>query len=384
MVFRTRLLFVLCVIALGITLSRCLEPYDPAVKTKDLNVLVIEGYINAGQEQTSIKISKARPLGSGQQILHETEAVVLIESSDGESYALLESTAGTYTSLNLDLSTENQYRLYIKLKNGREYRSTFTPVKVTPAIDSVYWEVKPNFLHIYIGTHDVSNNTRYYQWSYQEDWQIQSVQPAFLVYEDDTVKYRSSEEIKLMLNCWKSTNPQNIVVASSNLYPNDEIKYSINQLPHSGERTNVKYSTIVKQHALQEEEYEYIQLLVKNSSMGGTFFDPMPSQLYGNIHSESEPDEIVIGYIGAYTTQTDTLFIEKHELPFAPSQPNCLIWEFEMFDQDSLNKYMRPPIYYDPIDTWVDQYGIPWMSIIERSCVDCRVYGSTVKPGYWD
>ena len=371
-------------IVVGFTLSQCLEPYNPTFKTEDLNVLVIEGYINAGHGQTSIKISKASPLGSGQQILHEKEAIVIIESSVGESYALTESPEGTYTSLSLDLSIENQYRLFIKLKNGKEYRSKFTPVKVTPAIDSVYWEVKPDLLNIYIGTHDVSNNTRYYQWSYQEDWQIQSVQPAFLVYEDDTVKFRSNAEIKLMLNCWKSARPQNIIIASSALYDKDEMKYSINRLSYSGERTNVKYSTIVKQHALQKEEYDYILLLLKNSDIGGTFFDPMPSQLYGNIHNENAADEIVIGYIAAYTTQTDTLFIERNELPFDPSRPSCLVRKFEMFDQDSLNKYMRPPLYYDPIDTWYDGRGNPWMSIIERSCVDCRVYGSTVKPDYWD
>lgn len=380
--FKRSLKYILVGIAGGLLFSQCLEPFNPAVRAADLNVLVIEGYINANGE-TSVKISKAIPLGAGQDLLHEKEAAVVIESSEGSTYPLTEISPGTYATSALDLPTEPEYRLYIKLKNGKEYRSQFTPVKITPPIDSVYWKVSSDLLHIYVDTHDESNKTNYYKWTYQEDWQVKSVQPAYFKYEDDTVKWRDASEVPLMLNCWKSARAQNVIIGSSNLYPHDEMKFSVNQLAFSGERTNVKYSTIVRQHALQEKEFEYLQLLLKNAELGGTFFDPMPAQLYGNIHNEDAADEIVVGYVGAYTTQYDTLFIYPHELPFGPSSLKCITRKFRMDDADSLSRYMTPPSRYNPIDTWVDQFGNPWMEVMLLTCLDCRIQASTQRPSYW-
>jgi hypothetical protein len=158
------------------------------------------------------------------------------------------------------------------------------------------------------------------------------------------------------------------------------MKYELLHLPHGDEQTRVKYSMLVKQHALTEDEYNYLKIMVKNTSQTGTFFDPMPSQLYGNIQNVADPEEMVVGYIGAYTTEQKRLFILNEELPSVPTGVKCQTTKIGLFDKKNIPAFL---IDFIPIATEEDEHSNVYMIGMERPCLDCRLYGTSDKPDFW-
>jgi hypothetical protein len=71
--------------------NSCLEPFNADVPANKLNLLVVDGYINAGPGKNPHHIiKKYRPLSFSQNIDFETDAEVSIETETDESYLLSE------------------------------------------------------------------------------------------------------------------------------------------------------------------------------------------------------------------------------------------------------------------------------------------------------
>lgn len=365
----------------------CLEPFEASVSASNLDLLVVEGYINAGPGSTQINLSRVTPL-SNSDFLPQKNASVSVENNEGDSFTLTETDHGKYIG-ELNLPTTMQYRLHITLPNGKEYRSDFSSVKITPPIDSVNWEWDSEGLHIYAITHDDESKTHYYKWDYEEDWQIRAPFDALYIWEDDTVKKRPIAEQVLMLNCWNSSRTQKFIFNSTRSLAKDSIKQRLLTLPHNSSKTSVRYSVLVKQHTIDEREFNYLEIIKKNTTQTGSFSDPLPYQLFGNIKSVTHPDETVIGCIGSYTTEKRRLFILYSELPPVPPGDNCLSRQagvapfFKIDDVDSINKYLNPNLYYVPYQTWLDAEKNTWVQFIQIPCVDCRVFGTPAKPDFW-
>jgi hypothetical protein len=375
-----RLKFVLVVFFIG----GCVEPFTPELPSDKTGALVVEGYINAGAGESIFKLTRTVPFNdTDQSIDYETHATVQIVDDQDHRFALTEIEHRLYSTGQLTLPLTAAYRLDITLHNGTKYQSEFLPVKVTPPIDSISWEWSDQ-LYLYVNTHDLSGATRFYQWTFHEDWQIQSPLESLLKWEEDTIKIPTPSEKKLMFNCWKSSKSEGLHFTSTKALQTDNVKFNLIRFPQGAEKTSVKYSIIVKQNALTEEHYNYLRLMQRNTTLTGSFFDPLPSHLYGNIKNLADTEEIVVGYVGVYTTEKSTRFINNGELPFVARGNTCATEQFAQNDQMKLNQYLRSTNLYVPYKIWIDLEGNPWLLVIERPCVDCRVYGSSIKPAYWD
>jgi hypothetical protein len=372
----------LILIVVWIVINSCLEPFNPTLSGKTFDVLVVEGYINADSGITRIKLSKATPIDQGDSIYHERNAEVRIESDAHETFLLTETDAGLYVTDTLRLPIDKKYRLSIKLSNGKTYASDFQQVKVTPPIDSLHWEWSDQLI-IYANAHDDQAETFYYTWSFQEDWQYRSQFWAYLVYDipNDTVVPRfGSEQIKL-LDCWGKSVSSEVVLASTCQFTNDAITYPITTIPAASEKIQTKYSIRAHQRTMTEEEYNYMVLVKKNSEQTGSFFDPMPSQLFGNIHRVDNPTEQVIGYVSAYTTQSLQLFILNNELPPTPAQEKCPPTDFE-YNRENIARFLSNPKVLLPYQMY-DSADILHVIAYPAICMDCRLkYGETVNPGW--
>ena len=378
---KLKLILLLFFIGLVVLVIRCREPFEASVSSSKIRILIVDGYINAGPGQTVIRLSRATPLGESQSMDYERNATVSIVDSENQEYILTESSDGMYTSGELNLPIENEYKLKIVVEGAEEYHSTSLPVKVTPPIDSISWEWTKS-LDIYANAHDAESKTHYYMWTYQEDWEIRSAYKSLLMW-DDTVKPRPPPETNQMFICWKSAKSKGLIFESTSSLTSDKMKFLLKQIAHAAERTSWKYAITVTQHTLDEPEYDYLKLMEKNTQQVGSFFDPMPSQLYGNIENIKQPDETVIGYVGVYTTVTKRLFILNSELPSSPRGSSCPTRSIEQLNKDSVAKYVESGLYI-PTGTFLKGLeSTPWMTIMVTPCLDCRVYGTTVRPDFW-
>ena len=112
-----------------IIFSSCKDPYMPDIKNPDTKVLVVEGYIDGGN-QTTVKLSYTRMISNGDTAeITYPDARVVIEDRNGIFYPLAPRGEGVFSSL-WYLSTGNDYRLHI-FDGADEYVSNFLPLKVS-------------------------------------------------------------------------------------------------------------------------------------------------------------------------------------------------------------------------------------------------------------
>lgn len=356
----------------------CKERFDPKIPSSQSNYLVVEGVINA-QGVTTIKLSRTVPLKDSSRIKPETNALVTITGEDNSTYNVRASGNGTYTSDALGLNSNQKYRLHIKTSSGGEYLSDYVAVRQTPAIDSINWKVENGGVQIYINTHDPKNNTRYYKWDYEETWEIHSAYGNYYEYKEPVVVPRNTDEIAKLFYCWQSEKSTKILTGSSVQLSNDVINLApITVVPLPSEKLSVRYSILIKQYSLDREAYQFYQMMKSNTEALGSVFDPMPSEITGNIKCVSNRLEKVVGYITASTVDQQRIFISRSEVP-SRYQDDCVSVFVPL---DSF------PYYFGTVGVLPYQAaGTPGPITGYYSsyppCIDCTLRGTNVKPSFW-
>ncbi len=371
------ILFGFCILFLG----NCKIPYDPPVKSNQTNFLVVEGFIDGGAP-TNIKISRTRIVSAGDtaQKNNELFASVSVEDDKGNSFRLLESGNGFYTSLNtLNLNPANKYHLRIVTTNSKEYLSEAVPFKPSPQIDKIGWKFKDGGVQVFINTHDQNDATKYYRWEYKETWEYHSRYKSGLQYDalNNTVVSRTEQ----VYVCWRSNNSSSILLGSSAKLAHDKIEQApLVYIEEHSQKLSVLYSILVKQYALDINAYNYWEAMRNNTEKVGSIFDPQPNQTVGNIHCTTNASETVVGYIGAGSTLEKRIYIKNNELPENwNTYGSCETKEVPNIP-DSLIYYFGGG--YDPISISVTPAGLSYnSSYIE--CVDCTLQGTNIKPDFW-
>jgi hypothetical protein len=294
-----------------------------------------------------------------------------------------------------------QYRLRIKTADNKQYLSDFAAVVNSPAIDSVYYKITGNGLNIYCDTHNPQNNTRYYRWDYQETWIIHSNYPSNYKSNGDTVLNRDLVNDNIY-RCWSSDSSNVIILNSSARLSKDVIADNlITFVPADAEKLGTEYSILVRQYALSADAYAFWENLKKNTEQLGSIFDAQPTQLNGNIHSITNPSEVVIGYISVGDIASQRIFITSQQLPnwaATRAYPDCQLDTFLYVyyapgskgpPVNQVNQYINynkgassPSI---PIDAIVPNGGTKPIGYTasDRSCVDCTLRGTNKQPAFW-
>ena len=380
-IYRKLLIFLTVIFLFG-----CKEPFEPNLPSVPQGFLVVEGFINA-QGPTQIQLSRSTPMEQKKTFKAELNASVKIEGDDNTSFALSNMPGGLYTSNTLPINSNRKYRLRIKTKDAKEYLSDFVEVKITPAIDSVSWKEEEKGVQIYANTHDPLNKTIYYRYDYDETWEINSAYQAFykavIVPGGNFVIRPITSSDPQIYWCWKYDTSKSILLASSAKLEKDIIHLKpLLFIPTEDERIGVRYSIQVRQYALDKEGYEFLEQMKKNTESLGTIFDPQPSAIKGNIHSLSDPNEIVIGYINATTVREQRIFVSAVQVFKRGFSIYRICQSVKVPNHpDSLKRFIPPDWPYDAI--WEGPVITHYL-VSTSPCVDCRERGGkNVKPSYW-
>ncbi|QJX45919.1 DUF4249 domain-containing protein [Hymenobacter taeanensis] len=358
-------------IMLALLVGSCIEPFEPKVADAPSSYLVVDGAIST-QGVSTIRLSRTLGLGQGGKAPVEGKARVYIEEASGRQYPLTEGPVGTYSSAALSLTAETGVRLHFTTSSGREYVSDYTPAKYTPPIDSVSWKIGDQGLQIYVNAHDETNATRYFRWSYEETWEFRSRYASYLEYKNKKLVDRQ-EDIN---HCWGQEAPSTITLGNTvRLSRNVVSEQPITLLPERSTKLITKYSILVRQYALSLEEYTYWEALRKNTESIGTLFDPLPTQLTGNVHNLTDASEEVLGFVGAQSVVEQRIFIDRSDLP--PSWPRVTGYESCPLDT-ATSEDLFADGKYTPIA--MDKAGIYYST---TECIDCRKRGVNVRPSFW-
>jgi Domain of unknown function (DUF4249) len=366
-------------------LPSCKQTYSPPAIKNNPRFLVVDGLITGSPDSTVITLTRSRNIADSTPAPPELNATVQVEQESGGTFPLIELGNGRYGNL-LFPDSAGLYRLVIRTTDGSQYASDYIPFKITPPIDSVGFSQDSANVAILVSTHDPSNNTRYYRWAYEETWQYHTYYTTNFDYVPSGVIVRGwANQIYF---CWMTIKSPDIQVGTSTALSQDLIvDEHIHNVSKHSEKINTYYSILVKQYALTRDQFEFWTNLKKTTEQLGTIFDAQPAQLNGNIHCVSSPQEIVLGYLCASTTQRKRIFINRTDLSnfyYIPYTQACAIKEdvtavISETDSSLIYQYLLAPNH--PYTLLYEYNGY---HLAENFCADCREHGGTsIQPDFW-
>jgi hypothetical protein len=356
-----------------ILLSGCVSEFIPETD-EDQQLLVVEGIITDQNEAYTIKLSKSLPLGERGSAAPLSRCNVTITDDLGNVYIARETVAGTYkTDPSLFRGViGRKYSLHVALAgNSSHYESYPVEMKPVPPIDSLYYErkiIKQNGNYspdegaqIYLDTHSADNSCRFYRWEYDETWEIRL---PFTVPNN---------------MCWLSESSSMINVKSTSAIAESKVdRFPLNFISNGTDRLKYKYSILVKQYSLTEDEFTYWDKLRNISEQVGGLYDITPSSIPSNITCIENPGEKILGYFSVSATSSKRVFVKDNFSGIIDMYQNCIadtIWQpgpipnLGTFVWVIIDHDIPPPAYR--------------VTTFEEGCYDCTVRGTKVKPSYW-
>ena len=356
----------------------CKQTYQPPPIANPPDYLVVEGFIDTDPgESTTFNLSHTIKLDTNLYV-PEPGATVTVEGMDNSSWPLTELNPGTYSALLASLNYATSYRLHVVTTSGKQYASEYVPLVPCPPIDSISWRRLENNtgIQIYANAHDPQNNTHYYRWDYTETWEFHSPYVAnvqFLPGYGLVPYYNNTTSI-----CWHTDRATSIVLGTSSQLSQDLIYQApVVLVPLNSQQITVRYSILVKQYGLTKDAFTWWQRLQKNTEQIGSIFGVQPSANKGNIRCLTDTTEQVLGFVSGGSTRSERIFITNAQV-----QP----WQYVSgcIDQKIANTL-------DSLKWWTDIGFLPWASefpppiahMSYKTCVDCTLTGTNIKPSFW-
>ncbi|WP_428661659.1 DUF4249 domain-containing protein [Runella sp.] len=365
-----------------LVLHSCVQPYAPPEITNAGSYLVVDGFLNVNPLAASqIKLSRTQNVNGKESPEAVRGAAVSVEGDKGSNFNFTEAQPGVYTLGKIAYSENENFRLHIKTKDGKEYLSLYVPAMQTPPIESVTYRISPDRkgAQINVNTTDPLNKTHFYRWNFEETWEYQM--PLFSGFEviGKQIKPRTED----VNTCWATRKSSQITVASSVKLSKDVIRdVPITYVPVLGDRLRIKYSILVRQYGVSQKEFEYWNALSRTNEVTGGLFDSQPSQVTGNMSCVSDPNEMVFGFFSASSVEEKRLFITEKlggrtllDVSCEPIDTLPDVEAIRMFETASHLILLEFPI---------PGQIKPWYITGSPGCSDCRELGGTNKrPSFW-
>ena len=270
--------------------TSCVTKFMPDID-ESRELLVVEGIITDQNETNTIRLTKSSPLDRKNTIKPVLKCAVTLSDDEGNSWQLKEKGNGYYMTdstlfrgvigrrYTLKIDTRNS------LPNGYLYVSDPAEMKPVPDIDNLYFEkvlierqtdeaVEKEGCNILLDAHDGGEGCTHFRWDYTETWEIS------LPY-DVTNRY-----------CWVTNNSSQILIKNtSHLNQNNVTRFPVTFISNETDRLRQRYSILVRQYSVSEDEYNFWSRMQSISEQTGTLYDIMPSSVPGNMYSVDDPSE---------------------------------------------------------------------------------------------
>lgn len=364
-----------------ILLTGCLTPYPAPNIGGAVGLLVVDGFVDVGQHSATVKLSRSTPLSSKEASIVETGAYVKIET-DSIDIELTEISPGIYFTANGSFEADKSFKLFITTSDNVNYSSSAVTGLSSPKIDSITWTPDPTGITIYGNTSDSLTSSRFYIWTFEETWEYTSYLESDLIILNGQVLPRTPNQ--QVHYCWKTQESTKVLVStSSKLNKNVISGFELKKIPKGSQQISNRYSMLAKLRSLSEEEYNYWHQVENSNQNLGTIFDPLPSQVIGNVINLTNPKQPVIGYFSAGEINQERIFIGLNQLPiylFSAPSNDCNVNDELLIPYPEVLNYTAGLV----IVGQTPPGGTVGYYLISQSCGDCTYYGGvTTPPSFW-
>lgn len=392
MTFKTVVLSIVLLFYLISLPESCVEPFTSVLdETNSAPLLVVDGQITNQEGPFRIRLSTSVPVNSNSYPAPVSDADIKIYDDKGDLFNLRYAKDGWYETADKKLKgvPGYAYTLSITTGDGIQYESSPELMMDVPEIDSVYFEeVKhtsfengntnvDTWLNILLDTHDPSGQTKYWQFNFQETWQVKMLTDSVIVRHSPTdPSDYTLENITIdndHLNCWVTRPSTSINIATTVNSPADDIKrFLVQSLAPDEDKLHIRYSILVTQSAISKESYDFRKRLKDVNENLGSLYDIIPGQIFGNI-SCCDGSSKTLGYFSAVSLSSKRIFIDKSEtgMQTESAYNGCSYFDYSI--PEWIPKVLLGKITKNGTDVYCSA----------DYCADCRAYGTNIKPDFW-
>ncbi len=378
----------------------CVEAIDYQAETYE-SAIVIDARITNEEKQQIILLSRVHRFGDENPNPETSAAVQIIGGNT--VYVFEEIEGGVYASITPFKALPGvSYKLEITTNDGRLYVSSPTSLTTVAQIDNLYAERVTNDdgvngMSIYIDSSDPLGESKYYRYEYEETYKIiaPSWVPEDLVLIDvntcELLLTTRSQEERV---CYKTEMSTAInLMNTSSLTEDRVVKHPIRFINSNDFILSHRYSILVRQFIESEEAYTYFETLNDISSEGSIFSQNQPGFFRGNVFSENDSSEKVVGFFSVSSVTSRRIYFNYEDFypnEAIPSLPyNCVPRESQQYAPSGACGPLVTRLFFNRATyvygASIDNTGVtrgPFF-VVNRRCGDCTALGSNIVPNFW-
>ncbi|MEX0313075.1 MAG: DUF4249 domain-containing protein [Allomuricauda sp.] len=384
-------------------LSGCIEPFDATFPDFE-SAIVVEATLTNELGRQTIFLTRTFKFEEEGPSPESNASIKVIAGAD--TYTFLETDPGIYVSEQAFAAQPNVvYQLQIDTQNGRTYKSSEMNLPTSTQIDDVRVERTTNDdgvdgVAILVDSFDSTGSAVNYRYQYEETFRI--VAPFWTPVDLEKVPVdeqtqicdvRTKPDTRSVQTCYATVASNAIIQTSTADLTEDRVDdFMVRFIPSDNYIISHRYSILVKQFVQSNAAYAFYETLNQFSGNESLFSETQPGFLEGNVFSEEDRNEKVLGYFEVASVTERRIFFNyedfypNEELP--PYIDPCTI------NAPPLSKPGQPPrcVLSTQVELgivgYVDANGNPEPGegpflIVPNVCGDCSEIGNPEPPEFW-
>lgn len=403
------MIFIIALLAM-LLFYACIEPFEIQASTSFESRLVVEATITDEEKLQGIRISRTYNLDQEESNPESNAQVGVIDDLQNE-FTFQETEAGLYVSTSaFAVQPGRGYRLQITTSDGRSYSTKTETTPVAAEITNVYANRETNDfgadgMAVYIDIQGDENSSRYFRFEYEETYKIvapfYSPSDAIVVRAESPIFEYGLRERESRQSCYGNRFSNRIVLANTDgQEANGLDAFQVKFIPNDDFAISHRYSILVKQYSQSPSAYAYYERLRDFAQSENPFSENQPGFLEGNVFSENNPDEKVIGFFEVVSTSSKRLFFNYRDFypeePLPPYPMGCGISEPESQCGPLAASGCIPHMVYiieegdlvfyelrEPEGSTKGQIEFGLFRMVPFDCGDCSRLGDIEAPEFW-
>ncbi|MFY7669631.1 DUF4249 domain-containing protein [Tenacibaculum sp. MEBiC06402] len=385
--------------------SSCIESVELTNNSFESN-LVVKAIITNEIKNHTVELSRTTPIDSD-EIISERNATVSVTDDSGIIYSFQETGNGIYTSTQtFAAQPSKKYTLNIQTSDGEKYSSKEEQLPNIGEINDITANIDTNIDDESIIAFKVNasgNNIdgSYYRYEYDETYKIKAfiwnskrirVLSDVSPYDFDLVD--KEPEIYGEGFCYGRNKSNNLMITETKTLAQDQVQgFPIREIPLESYIVGVRYSILLTQYILNQNTYDYYQLLDKFSGPNDIFSQTQVGNIPSNIKSESNSSENnVIGFFEVSSVNKKRFFFNRSDITdityknYTDSNA-CNEFPKPLFEDDFGNspllEFLETHIFYNEPPGGIGGSSNSPYEVVLRQCGDCSHLGPVQKPDFW-
>ena len=388
----------------------CVDPYQLQTSNYE-EAIVIEATITNELKKHEVLISKTYRLEENEPIL-VSNASVTVSDNLGNQYNFNEEDWKYISTTEFRAENDRLYKLNITTSDGKSYSSTTQKLTAVNELENITATVITNLegqrgVEIAANSFDPTNSSKYYRFEFYETSKATAPKwrPFYAVVNPDNDGLVGHEYIELFPRvteaqvCYLTEKNKKIVLTSTNFLNEDRISnFRVHFLNDFDYKIGERYSIEVRQIIQNLESYTYYQTLKELSITGESILSQnQPGFLIGNIKSDDNPKEKVIGFFEVASVSSKRIFFNYEDLFPGEQKPpyieDCTELEYTYCflaipecDGRQLNGNVKEQIlvYYEheQLEPADDPLNLIY-TYVRAKCGDCTKFSSNIRPDFW-